>query len=108
VNLVWFVQGEQNCPWVCQMPIVPQAEELEDDPYSRVSHSKHMVDKKTKNHINGIEGFWSFAKYILYNYRRVPKYHFLMYLKEVEYRFNYRGDNLFKLFMNIYFGYTSH
>jgi len=73
-----------------------------------VNHSKSMVDKKTKNHINGIEGFWSYAKHILYNYRGVSKYHFPMYLKEVEYRFNHRKDNLFKLFLYIYFGCVSH
>ena len=73
-----------------------------------INHSKGMVDKKTKNHMNGIEGFWSFAKHILYNYRGVSKYHFSMYLKEVEYRFNHRKDNLFKLFIHIYFGYVSH
>src|SRR3989344_3806881 len=48
-----------------------------------VSHSKRLVGKRTKNHINGIEGFWSFAKHILYNYRGVSKFHFPMYLKEV-------------------------
>jgi len=73
-----------------------------------INHSKNMVDKRTKNHINGIEGFWSFAKHILYNYRGVSKYHFPMYLKEVEYRFNHRNENLFKLFLSIYFGYVSH
>jgi len=75
--------------------------------HHRIDHSKNMVDKKTKNHINGIEGFWSFAKHILYNYRGVSKYHFPMYLKEVEYRFNHRKENLFKLFIHIYFGYVS-
>ena len=75
--------------------------------HHRVQHEKSLVDKKTKNHINGIEGFWSFAKHILYNYRGVSKYHFPMYLKEVEYRFNHRDDNLFKLFISIYFGYVS-
>ena len=72
-----------------------------------VSHHKTLVDTRTKNHINGIEGFWSFAKHILYNYRGVSKYHFPMYLKEVEYRFNHRNENLFKLFLTIYFGYVS-
>jgi transposase len=72
-----------------------------------MNHSKTLVDKKTKNHINGIEGFWSFAKHILYNYRGVSKYHFPMYLKEVEYRFNHRKENLFKLFLKVYFGYVS-
>lgn len=64
-----------------------------------------MVDKRTKNHINDIEGFWSFAKYILCNYRGVFKFHFPMYLKEIEYRYNHRNENLFKLFLSIYFGY---
>jgi hypothetical protein len=34
--------------------------------------------------IKVIEVFWSFTKHILYNYWRVSKYHFSMYLKEVE------------------------
>ena len=72
-----------------------------------VSHSKQFVDRRTKNHINGIEGFWSYAKHILYNYRGVSKYHFPMYLKEIEYRYNHRNDNIFKSFINIYFGYVS-
>jgi transposase len=70
-----------------------------------ISHGKRFP--KTKNHINGIEGFWSYAKHVLYNYRGVSKYHFPMYLKEVEYRFNHRDDNLLKLFVNIYFSYVS-
>ena len=72
-----------------------------------VNHQKQLVDKRTKNHINGIEGFWSVAKHILYNYRGVSKYHFPMYLKEIEYRYNHRGENVFKQFLKLYFGYVS-
>lgn len=72
-----------------------------------VNHNKQLVDKRTKNHINGIEGFWSYAKHILYNYRGVSKYHFPMYLKEIEYRYNHRGENVFKQFLKLYFGYVS-
>jgi transposase len=72
-----------------------------------VSHRKTLVDKRTRNHINGIEGFWSYAKHILYNYRGVSRYHFPMYLKEIEFRFNHRGDNTFKIFLKAYFGYVS-
>jgi transposase len=75
--------------------------------HHRINHSK-VFAFRGKNHINGIEGFWSFAKHILYNYRGVSKYHFPMYLKEVEYRYNHRKDNLFKLFISIYFSYVSH
>ncbi len=72
-----------------------------------VNHAKTLVSRRTKNHINGIEGFWSYAKHILYQYRGVSKYHFPMYLKEVEYRFNHRQENVFKQFLKIYFGYVS-
>lgn len=30
-----------------------------------------------------------------------------MYLKEIEYRYNHRQENIFKLFLAIYFGYVS-
>jgi hypothetical protein len=30
-----------------------------------------------------------------------------MYLKEIEYRYNHRNDNIFKQFLKIYFGYVS-
>ena len=72
-----------------------------------VNHSKDFVDKRTKNHINGIEGFWSYAKHILYNYRGVSRYHFPMYLKEIEYRYNHKDDNVFKLLLKLYFSYVS-
>ena len=52
---------------------------------------------KGRDHINGIEGFWSYAKHWLYHYRGVPKHHFHLYLKEIEWRFNNRDKNLIKL-----------
>lgn len=72
-----------------------------------VNHSIEFVNKRTRNHINGIEGFWSYAKHILYNYRGVSRYHFPMYLKEIEFRYNHRKENVFKLFLHLYFGYVS-
>ena len=72
-----------------------------------VNHAKSLVDRRTKNLINGIEGFWSFGRHILYTYRGMSKYHFPMYLKQIEYRFSHRRDNLFKLFLHTFFGYIS-
>jgi transposase len=40
--------------------------------------------------INGIEGFWAYAKERLLRPHGVSANHFLLYLKEVEYRFNHR------------------
>jgi transposase len=62
--------------------------------------SNHVVVLKEKgvakgrNHINGIEGFWSFAKHWLYQYRANPKAYFHLYLKEIEWRFNHKNENL--------------
>ncbi|NGZ07841.1 MAG: hypothetical protein CV088_00415 [Nitrospira sp. LK70] len=72
-----------------------------------VNHTTSLVDRRTKNYINGIEGFWSFGKHIRYNYRGVSQYHFPMYLKEIEYCFNHCRDNLFKLFLQTFCGCVS-
>lgn len=71
------------------------------------SLSNRLVDVRTKNLINGIEGFWSFAQHILHNYRGVSKYHVPMYLMEMEYCFNHSKDKLFKLLLRYCFGYVS-
>jgi len=59
--------------------------------------SKKEGRPRGRDHINGIEGFWSYAKHWLYQYRGVPQHHFPLYLKEVEWRFNHREENLFDL-----------
>ncbi len=50
-------------------------------------------------HINGMEGFWN-AK-TLYHYRGVPKQYFHLYLKEIEFRFNNRDENIFELLVKM-------
>ncbi|TSD04213.1 MAG: transposase-like protein [Parcubacteria group bacterium Greene0714_36] len=74
-----------------------------------LNHGKTFVRKGRKRsvHINGIEGFWSFAKHGLYNYRGVSGSMFPLYLKEMEYRYNHRKDNLLNLFIYLYFGGNS-
>ncbi len=49
---------------------------------------------KGRDHINGIEDSWPFAKHWLYQYRGIPNAYFPLYLKEVEWRFNHRNENL--------------
>ena len=52
----------------------------------RINHSQLFADKK--NHINGIENFWSQAKRHMRKFNGAPKEHFHLYLKECEWRFN--------------------
>ena len=43
-----------------------------------------------RQHINGIENFWGYAKTKLKSYYGVSREHFYFYLKEMEFRFNHR------------------
>lgn len=70
-----------------------------------VNHGKNFATRRA--HINGIEGFWSFAKHKLYNYRGVSRSNFPLYLKEMEWRYNHRKENTLQLLIHIYFGYVS-
>ena len=53
------------------------------------------------NHINGIEGFWGYAKVRLTKFRGLSKNSFYFHLKECEFRFNYRQENLYSLLLKI-------
>ena len=65
----------------------------------RIYHSKDEF-ARGKNHINGIESFWSFAKRRLQKFNGVQKKYFLLHLKESEWRFNHRHDDIYLLLLN--------
>jgi transposase len=52
-------------------------------------------------HINGIEGFWGYAKVRLVKFRGLSKNTFYLHLKECEFRFNYRKSDLYKMLLRI-------
>ena len=64
---------------------------------------KHHEDEfaKAKNHINGIEGFWSYAKERFRKYHGINKTNYPLYLKEMEFRFNHRNESVFNLLFDI-------
>ena len=63
----------------------------------------HSVDEfaRGKCHVNGIESFWSFAKRRLAKFNGVASHKFNLYLKECEFRFNYRNHNLYGKMLEI-------
>ena len=63
----------------------------------------HGMDEYVRDdaHINGMEGFWSYAKAWLYSYRGVSKQYFHLYLKEIEFRFNNRDKELFPILADL-------
>ena len=62
--------------------------DITDFHHFRINHSKLFADRH--NHINGIENFWNQAKRHLRKYNGIPKKNFDLFLKECEWRFNYR------------------
>jgi len=67
-----------------------------------VGYAKHLRVEHGNNefgfgsrHINSIESFWSFAKRRLQKFNGVPAHTFYLHLKECEWRFNQRHDNLY-------------
>ena len=59
--------------------------------HRRINHSKEFVNDR--NHINGIENFWSQAKRHMRKFNGIPKTHFELFLKECEWRFNIGAPN---------------
>ena len=66
----------------------------------RVDHSNDEF-VSGQSHINGIEGFWGLSKSRLAKFKGVHKSTIYLHLKECEFRFNYRNENLYKLLLNI-------
>lgn len=60
-----------------------------------IDHKKFFANGKV--YINGVEGFWSYAKERLIKFHGISKEKFPLYLKEMEFRYNNRGKSLFNL-----------
>jgi len=63
----------------------------------KVDHSNKFV--RGKVYINGIEGFWSFAKERLIKHHGISPGKFLYYIKEQEWRYNNRDKDLYSLLL---------
>jgi len=68
--------------------------------HHRVYHSKNEF-ARGKSHINGIENFWGISKVRLAKFRGIHKSHFYLHLKECEFRFNYRNQNIYAIILKI-------
>lgn len=66
----------------------------------RVNHGNNEFARGSR-HVNGIESFWSFAKHRLAQFHVIPEYTFAFHLKEAEFRFNHRHDNLYPALLKL-------
>jgi len=76
-------------------------EGLVDLGYKKHYRIHHQDDEFVKgpNHINSIESFWSFAKGRLSKFNGLPRSTFYLHLKESEFRFNSRNQNLYAILL---------
>ena len=66
----------------------------------RVHHGQSEF-VRGRSHINGIEAFWSFAKVRLHRLRGIHKHTFYLHLKECEWRFNHRHENVYHILLSL-------
>ena len=66
--------------------------------HHRIHHHENQF-ARGKNHVNGIESFWSFTKLRLAKLHGIRPNYFPLHLKESEWRFNHRQDNLYLLIL---------
>lgn len=66
----------------------------------RVEHDKNEFANRL-SHINGIESFWAFAKTRLVRFRGLQKHTFYFHLKECEFRFNHRREDMYKMVLKM-------
>lgn len=76
---------------------------LVDVGYEKHFRVHHGDDEfaRGNQHINGIESFWSYAKGRLAKFKGVAKHTFYLHLKETEFRFNHRHENLYKTLLKM-------
>ena len=66
----------------------------------RVQHGNNEF-ANNHSHINGIESFWAFAKTRLVRFRGLHQHTFYFHLKECEFRFNHRREDIYKLVLKM-------
>lgn len=66
----------------------------------RIYHS-HNEFARGKNHVNGIESFWSFSKRRLAKFNGLSDDKFVLHLKECEFRWNNKDNDLYKIMLTL-------
>ena len=113
-----YTQVVRNCSAAALLPIIREKVKEDSIVYTDgfktydglvdLGYKKHHRIKRGhnefahgSNHINGIENFWANAKTRLTKFRGIHKSTFYLHLKECEFRFNYRNQNLYQLILKI-------
>jgi len=111
-----YVSVVENCSKQALMPVLRGHILEESDVYTdgwkaydgliKDGYKHHRIHHhlnefaRGRNHVNGIESFWSFAKSRLAKLHGVRHDKFLIHLKECEWRWNHRNQSIYKLLLS--------
>ncbi|MFA5688099.1 MAG: IS1595 family transposase [Kiritimatiellales bacterium] len=114
-----YTQIVKNCSVKELLPIIQQKVDAESIIYTdgfksydglvnfgyrkhyRIHHGKNEF-AAGRNHINGIENFWSMAKVRLSKFRGIHKSTFYLHLKECEFRLNHHHEDLYQILLKMF------
>jgi len=94
----------ERMAWLCEQAGPMRGEIGLDESYfgARRVKGKRRRDEWVRDeaHINGIEGFWGYAKSRLAKFRGMSKHTFYLHLKECEFRFNHRHEKMYEILLD--------
>jgi len=94
----------ERMAWLCEQAAPMRGEIEVDESYFGARRVKGKrgrgVFARGEAHINGIEGFWGYAKSRLAKFRGMSKHTFYLHLKECEFRFNHRQDKVYEIMLD--------
>ena len=102
-NLQAIIRGKVDLPSTIHTDGFRSYDGIVDMGYQKHYRVQHGEDEFVRGnaHINGIEGFWGFAKTRLVKFKGMNRSTFYLHLKECEWRFNHRDEDPYKLLLKI-------
>ncbi len=103
-TLQWVIRGKVSLDSVIHSENWRGYNGLVDLGYRKHLRVDHGSDEFTSgsSHINGSEGFRGYAKMRLAGFRGMSKSTFYLHVKECEFRYNYRGKNIYKILLKFF------
>jgi transposase-like protein len=59
------------------------------------------IASERQSHINDVSSFWAYSQYRLTKFKGISRKTFILHLKETEFRFNHRKDDLYKVLLKM-------
>ena len=100
-QLIPIIKGKADTGAVIYTDGFKTYDGLADFGYKKHYRVKHGENEFAvgRNHINGIENFWGLCKVRLAKFRGIHKHKFYLHIKECEFRYNYRNQNIYLILL---------